>query len=95
MYIYEGHMGHLYTSNEELDYEDLYCEQCGDHDWLIGQANTREEAWNLLKEDVDTFDEAKCQGCEHVNCEECENYLSSGGWDKDYVLKFIHANWEE
>ena len=47
MYIYEGHMGGLYTSDEPLDYEDLYCEECGDSDWLIGYAETREDAWNL------------------------------------------------
>ena len=46
MYIYEGHMGGLYTSDEPLDYEDLYCDQCGDSDWLIGYAETKEEAWN-------------------------------------------------
>ena len=95
MYIYEGHLGSLYVSDYEFDYDDLYCEQCGDSDWLIGQAETREEAWNLLEEYVDTFDEAKCKGCAHVNCEECENYLNSGGWDRDYVLKFINSNWDE
>ena len=47
MYIYEGHMGSLYTSDEPLDYESLYCEECGDSDWLIGYANTREDTWNL------------------------------------------------
>lgn len=46
-------MGSLYTSDEKLDYEDTYCETCGDSDWLIGYANTREEAWNLLKSDTD------------------------------------------
>ena len=53
MYIYEGHMGSLYTSDEALDYEDLYCEQCGDSDWLIGYAETKEEAWDLLKSETD------------------------------------------
>lgn len=53
MYIYEGHLGSLYTSDDSLDYEDLYCEECGDSDWLIGYAETREEAWNLLKSDTD------------------------------------------
>ena len=53
MYIYEGHMGGLYTSDEPLDYEDLYCEECGDSDQLIGYAITKEEAWNLLKDDAD------------------------------------------
>ena len=53
MYIYESHLGNLYTSIYELDYDELYCEQCGDSDWLIGYATTREEAWDLLKSDVD------------------------------------------
>lgn len=53
MYIYQGHLGSLYTSDEYLDYDDLYCEQCGDSDWLIGYATTREEALELLKDDTD------------------------------------------
>ena len=53
MYIYESHLGGLYTSDEYLDYDDLYCEQCGDSDWLIGYATTKEEAWKFLKGDID------------------------------------------
>jgi hypothetical protein len=53
MYIYKGHMGSLYTSDKELSWEETYCETCGDSDWLIGFAATREEAWNLLKDDTD------------------------------------------
>ena len=53
MYIYEGHMGSLYTSDNVLDYEDTYCEECGDSDWLIGYADTKEEAWDLLKDITD------------------------------------------
>lgn len=53
MYIYEGHMGSLYVSEEMLDDEDLYCETCGDSDWLIGEADTKEEAWELLKDVTD------------------------------------------
>ena len=53
MYIYQGHMGSLYASLYDLDFDDLYCEQCGDSDWLIGYATTREEAWDLLKNDTD------------------------------------------
>ena len=48
MYIYESHLGSLYTSIYELDYDELYCEQCGDSDWLIGYADTKKKAWNLL-----------------------------------------------
>ena len=46
-------MGGLYTSSEELDWDRLYCETCGDYDWLIGEADTKEEAWELLKDDTD------------------------------------------
>lgn len=56
MYIYESHMGGLYVYDDELDFEDLYCEECGDSDWLIGYADTREEAWNLLKDDTNIND---------------------------------------
>lgn len=75
MYIYQGHLGSLYTSDEYLDYDDLYCEQCGDSDWLIGCVTTRAEAWELLKDDTD------------IN--------GSGGWDYDYVQRFINTYWEE
>lgn len=53
MYIYEDHLGGLYTSDYMLSYEETYCEQCGDSDWLIGYAETKEAAWNLLKCDTD------------------------------------------
>lgn len=53
MYIYEGHLGSLYTSDTYLDYEDLYCETCADSDWCIGYAATKEEAWELLKDETD------------------------------------------
>ena len=52
MYIYQSHMEGSITSDDELDYEQTYCETCGDSDWLIGYAETREEAWDLLKDDT-------------------------------------------
>ena len=100
MYIYEGHMGSLYTDDSILDDENLYCEQCGDSDWLIGYAATRAEAWDLLKDKTDTFDETLCEGCPHSKdsdyCyDECENYQHSGGWAYEYVKEFIETNWDE
>lgn len=101
MYIYEHHMGYLYTSDRALTWEELHCEVCGDSDWLIGYATTRARAWDLLKDETATFDEAMCVGCPHEkdyeycnNC--CEQYMyHSGGWDYSYVMKFINDNWEE
>lgn len=53
MYIYQSHMGGLFVTDEVLSYEQTYCETCGDSDYLIGYAETREEAWELLKDDTD------------------------------------------
>lgn len=49
MYIYQSHMGGLFASEDYLDYDECYCEECGDSDSLIGQADTKEEVWELLK----------------------------------------------
>ena len=51
MYIYENHMGGLFTSDRELSYEECYCETCGDSGWLIGEADTREEVLELLRDE--------------------------------------------
>lgn len=51
MYIYEGHMGSLFATDEPLSYEECYCETCGDSDWLIGEADTREEVLELLRDE--------------------------------------------
>ena len=51
MYIYENHMGGLFTSDRKLSYEECYCETCGDSDWLIGEADTREEVIELLRDE--------------------------------------------
>lgn len=35
MYLYESHLGGYYTSEDEIPYEDLYCETCGDSDQYL------------------------------------------------------------
>ena len=52
MYIYESHLGGLYTSDEQIPYEDLYCEECGDSDMELGEAESISEAWDILKPDT-------------------------------------------
>lgn len=52
-YLYESHLGGLYISDIQLDRNALYCEQCGDYDWLIGQFETIKDFWSLIKDDCD------------------------------------------
>ena len=47
MYIYEGHMGGFYSSDEPKDNNELYCEECGNSDWLYGYFE--EDLSGLLK----------------------------------------------
>lgn len=37
IYIYESHLGGYHASDEPLDYDVLYCEECGDADTLVGE----------------------------------------------------------
>lgn len=52
-YLYNGHMGSMYTSDDLLARESLYCEQCGDSDYLIGSFETIADFWNLIKDECD------------------------------------------
>jgi hypothetical protein len=44
-YLYKSHLsGDLYVSSFKEDYESLYCEQCGDSDYLFDTFDTEKEA---------------------------------------------------
>ena len=51
MYIYESHMSGFFASEHELDYDERYCEQCGDSDTYLCEAETREELIKILKKE--------------------------------------------
>lgn len=85
MFIYENHLGGLYASDDILDIDELYCEECGDSDWLIGEANTRAEAWELLKELVNL----NCNG--GYDLEYVKNFIQSNFEDDKenvYVVEY-------
>lgn len=42
-YLYEGHLGGLYVLDEEEDEEFLYCEECGDSDYLVAHYDDQAE----------------------------------------------------
>ena len=43
VYVYESHLGGLYTSDDYIPSDELYCEQCSDSDYEIGSFGTFEE----------------------------------------------------
>ena len=74
MYIYEGHLGSLFATDDELF--DTRCEMCGDSDWLLGYAETREEAWEILK-DITNIDGSGGWDLEYVE-EFLDEYFKEG-----------------
>ena len=52
MYFYRGHLySNIYTEDYELDYDDLYCEQCGDSDDYLGEYDSWADYIRSLDED--------------------------------------------
>ena len=94
MYIYESHLGGLYTSDEALDYDYLYCEECGDSDTEVGyfQDDDFEGIWDTIK----PFDLA-CIGCKdctdngecEMSCELLLPYTNCNCYGLLYSMKFI------
>lgn len=54
MYIYKSHLsGGLYTLSYYENFNDLYCEQCGDSNEYLGFASNKEEARALICDGYD------------------------------------------
>lgn len=87
MFIYECHMGGFYTSEHKLSFGEIYCEQCGDSDHLIGKANTAEEAWNLFKDDTQT---QLIPNCDCI-CEN-ENYNGECPHEKECFAQYSYGS---
>lgn len=54
-YLYENHMGGFYTTTRELDYEELYCEECGDSDGIVCSYDTDDGIWKNLRTIYENF----------------------------------------
>lgn len=52
-YLYEGHMGGLYITEDYLGPDCLRCSVCGDSDWLLGEYETISDFWNLIEDQCD------------------------------------------
>ncbi len=55
-YLYENHLGGYYLSDEELDYDDLYCEQCHDTDFLVRSVESKDDLTKAIFEDLTKYD---------------------------------------
>lgn len=54
-HLYESHLGGLYTADEQIELDYLYCETCGDNDWEIGYYEDLSDLWQLVKNETSIF----------------------------------------
>lgn len=65
------------ASDFKQDFDDLFCETCGDCDWEIGEYENMEEAWGLLKNETDIFGTggySLCSVCSFITGISLEEY---------------------
>lgn len=92
MYLYENHLGGLYTSDEIEDEEFLYCEECGDSDQYIGKIDEDtpiEDAYKLIN---DYCGVSLCEDACSGQCNKCPLFEYSGGYARGYIMDFL-TNW--
>ena len=72
MYVYESHLGGLYTSDWPLEHEFRYCEQCGDCDWEYGPYDSVTEFIEDFADDICIVDHEGGYGIDYIQ-EICED----------------------
>lgn len=60
VWVYESHLGGLYTEDHPVPVEDLYCEECGDSDWNLGEFETLRDFLRYYANNIYVDDE--CDG---------------------------------
>lgn len=56
VYIYSNHLsGDLFVSEDYIDDEELYCDQCGDSDWLEFSSDDVYEIGAYLRTQLNVF----------------------------------------
>lgn len=56
VYVYESHLGGLYTSDDHIPFDELYCEQCGDSDRCLGWYDTFKEFLESNADNIEVGD---------------------------------------
>lgn len=89
IYIYENHLGGYYTSDEELDWEQLHCDQCGDDDWPAYEG-TVESIMESLQKKVDYFNKYTRIKLENVtNLDDLDYDLQDAIYDYSNIAELL------
>lgn len=71
IYVYQNHLyGRLYCVDHPLLYEECYCEECGDSDFLISEIRCRKDIDYFIEENTNDY------------CYDCEKFFESDKYDQ-------------
>lgn len=97
MYIYENHMGGLYSANKKLSTEELHCDGCGDFDWFVCEVDADTPIEETVKMIEIRCGVNLCEWVENCNsdCQDCSLYFFSGGYCKEEVHDILTEFYSE
>ena len=71
VYIYKSHLGGLYVETEDIPWDDLYCETCGDSDELLFSTDDLEDVAKYFLDEGDMYLASDIQSVYNI----CETLL--------------------
>ncbi len=81
-WVYELHMGGLFASNEPIPDEYLYCEQCGDSNWEVGEFDTLADFLKYWADNIYVDDGDGGYPLEDVLDDVTESFNDDMTWDE-------------
>ena len=55
VYIYKSHLGGLYVETDDIPWDDLYCETCGDSDELLFSTDNLEDVAKYFRDEGEMY----------------------------------------
>ena len=90
MWIYENHLGGLFASEDEIPFDKLFCETCGDSDYCLGNFTTAKEFIESFANEIDWPIGSGGYYLEYII--DFINESFSNDLSKEDVIKLIEAN---
>lgn len=97
MYIYESHMGGLYSTENQLTIEEQHCDCCGDYDWYVCEVNSDTPIEEVVKIIMLRCGICLCEWVDNCNldCHNCGLHFFSGGYVKESIQEILSEFYSE
>lgn len=94
-WVYKLHMGGLFASSEPIPDEYLYCEQCGDSDWEVGEFYTLADFLRYWADSIYVDDGDGGYPLGDVLDDVAESFNDDMTWDEAAKIVRAAKTWED